>query len=143
MKTKRIASIVACLMLGICCLSGLTGCASADAANQVQLLTAAGFRAKTPQTPKQQEVFAAAPSYRVHRASVDGRTFYAFKDERNGVAYVGGEAEYQRFQQLALQKRIAQDNLMAAQMNRTMAMNWYGAWGYGGFPVGRPGAFWW
>lgn len=48
---------------------------------------------------------------------------------------------------LALQQQIAQDNIMAAQMNQTMAMNWYGAWGYGGYGgygrYGGPGrAFW-
>jgi hypothetical protein len=141
MKTHRILFIVACL-LGMCCLSGLTGCASMDASNQEALLSAAGFRVKTPQTPKQKEVYAAAPSYKVHRAAVEGKTFYAYKDEKNGVAYVGGEAEYQKYQQLATQKKIAQDNYMAAQMNQTMAMNWYGAWGYGGYRYGRPGVFW-
>jgi hypothetical protein len=141
MKTHHIANIITCL-LGMCCLTGLTSCASMDASNQESLLTAAGFRIKTPQTPKQQEVYAAAPAYKVHRATVDGKTFYAYKDEEKGVAYVGGEAEYQKYQQLAVQKKIAQDNYMAAQMNQTMAMNWYGAWGYGGYRYGRPGVFW-
>ncbi|RBP35361.1 hypothetical protein DES53_12228 [Roseimicrobium gellanilyticum] len=141
MKTIHFAPIIACL-LSMCCLTGLTGCASMDSSNQTSLLSAAGFRVKTPQTPKQLEVYAAAPSYKVHRATVDGRTFYAYKDEKNGVAYVGGEAEYQKYQQLATQKKIAQDYYMAAQMNQTMAMNWYGAWGYGGYRYGRPGMFW-
>lgn len=141
MKTHRIAPIVACLV-ATSCLSFLTGCASMDAANQEALLSAAGFRVKTPQTVQQKEVYAAAPSYKVHRATVEGKTFYAYKDEKNGVAYVGGEAEYQKYQQLALQKKIAQDNYMAAQMNQTMAMSWYGAWGYGGYRYGRPGVFW-
>jgi hypothetical protein len=141
MKSQCIASNLAGI-LGVCVLLGLTGCASMDSSSQTALLSAAGFRVKNPQTPKQLEVYAAAPAYKVHRASVDGKTFYAYKDEKNGVAYVGGEAEYQKYQQLALQKKIAQDNYMAAQMNQTMAMNWYGAWGYGGYRYGRPGMFW-
>lgn len=114
-------------------LSGVGGCARMDASNQRSLLVAAGFRARTPQTQRQRELFDAMPAYRVQRAVVDGRVFYVFKDERNGVAYIGGEAEYQRYQQLAVQQRIANANLMAAQMNRDVARGWYGAWGPRGF----------
>jgi acyl carrier protein phosphodiesterase len=60
---------------------------------------------------------------------------YAYKDEKNGVACVGGEAQYQRYQQLAVQQNIANQNLMAAQMQRDMAWGWHGAWGPG---VWRP-----
>lgn len=143
MKTHSISGIIACL-LAVCCAFSLSGCASMDASNQESLLTAAGFRIKTPQTPAQLAAYAEAPAYKVQRATVEGKTFYAYKDEKKGVAYVGGEAEYQKYQQLSLQKQIAQDNILAAQMNQTMAMNWYGAWGYGGY--GRYGgprrAFW-
>jgi hypothetical protein len=106
-----------------------------DASNQESLLTASGFRVFTPQTPKQKELYAAAPSYKVQRAETNGRVFYAYKDEDKGVAYIGGEAEYQRYQQLSIQKSIARDNYMAAQMNQQMAYGWYGAWG--------PRTFWW
>jgi hypothetical protein len=102
-----------------------------DARNQESLLSAAGFRARTPETAKQKELYAAVPAYKVQRASVDGKIFYAYKDEAKGVAYVGGEAEYRRYQQLAVQQRIARDNYEAAQMNRQMAWGWYGAYGYG------------
>ena len=144
MKTHPVSGILACLLV-LCCMLGLSGCASMDSSNQESLLTAAGFRIKTPQTPAQLQCYAEAPAYKVQRATVDGKTFYAYKDEKKGVAYVGGDAEYQKYQQLSLQKEIAQDNIMAAQMNQTMAMNWYGAWGYGGGygRYGGPGrAFW-
>lgn len=116
-------------------LVGVSGCASMDAPNQRSLLAAAGFRVHTPQTARQREIFEALPPYRVQRAIVKGKVFYVFKDERKGVAYVGGEAEYQRYQQLAIQQQIARDNYMAAAMNRDAAMGWYGAWG--------PRSFWW
>ncbi len=124
----------------LCCLLGLSSCASMDASSQEALLSAAGFRVKTPQTPAQQQAYAAAESYKVIRASVEGKTFYAYKQEKKGIAYVGGEAEYQRYQQLAIQKKIAQENYMAAQMNQMAAMNWYGAWGYRTWVGPRP--FW-
>ena len=113
----------------------VAGCAGVGSGNTTSLLTAAGFRARTPQTPKHQQIYAALPPYQVHRATVNGRTFYVYKDEKAGVAYVGREQEYQRYHQLAVQQQIAQNYYMAAEMDRAAAFGWYGAWG--------PRAFWW
>jgi hypothetical protein len=113
----------------------LTGCAGMESANTTSLLSAAGFRARTPQTPKQQELYAALPPYKVEHATVKGRAFYVYKDEKAGVAYVGHEPEYQRYRQLAVQQQIAQDYYMAAEMNSFYARGWYGAWG--------PRGLWW
>jgi len=114
----------------------LAGCASMTSANTESLLSAAGFRVRTPQTPKQQQIYAALPPYQVERATVKGKgVFYVYKDEKAGVAYVGREQEYQRYQQLAIQQQIAQERYMAAQMEADAAWQWYGAW--------RERAFWW
>jgi hypothetical protein len=114
----------------------VTGCAETESANTTSLLTAAGFRARTPQTPKQQQIYAALPPYQVERATVPGKgVFYVHKDEKAGLAYVGREQEYQRYQQLAIQQQIAQNYYMAAEMDRAAAWGWYGAWG--------PRAYWW
>ncbi len=67
--------------------------------------------------------------YQVERAAVKGKgVFYVYKDEKAGVAYVGREQEYQRYQQMA------QDQYMAAQMQADAAWRSCGAWG--------PRAFW-
>jgi hypothetical protein len=114
----------------------LAGCAGMTSANTTALLSAAGFRAMTPQTPQQQQIYAALPPYKVERATVKGKgVFYVYKDEKAGIAYVGREQQYQRYQQLAIQQQIAQDYYMAAEMDRAAAWQWYGAWG--------PRAFWW
>ena len=112
-----------------------TGCAGVGSGNTTALLSAAGFRARTPQTPKQQQLYAALPPYQVERATVKGHVFYVYKDEKAGIAYVGREPEYQRYQQLAVQQQVAQNYYMAAQMEQAAAWQWYGAWG--------PRAFWW
>jgi hypothetical protein len=108
----------------------LTGCASMTSANTESLLTAAGFRARTPQTAKQQQIYAALPPYQVERATVKGKVFYVYKDEKAGVAYVGREQEYQRYQQLAIQQQIAQNQIMAAEMEQQAALDWYGGFGF-------------
>jgi hypothetical protein len=113
----------------------VAGCAEMGSGNTTSLLTAAGFRARTPQTPKQQQIYAALPPYKVEHATVKGRAFYVYKDEKAGLAYVGHEQEYQRYRQLAVQQQIAQDYYMAAEMDRAAAWQWYGAWG--------PRGMWW
>src|SRR5437870_11940418 len=82
----------------------VAGCAGMDSGNTTSLLTAAGFRARTPQTAKQKQVYASLPAYKVHRATVNGKVFYVYKDEKAGLAYIGREPEYQRYQQLAVQQ---------------------------------------
>jgi hypothetical protein len=114
----------------------VAGCAEMGSGNTTSLLTAAGFRARTPQTPKQQQIYAALPPYQVQHATVPGKgVFYVYKDEKAGIAYVGREQEYQRYKELAVQQQIAQNYYMAAEMDRAAAFGWYGAWG--------PRAFWW
>ena len=114
----------------------VAGCAEMGSGNTTSLLSAAGFRVRTPQTPKQQQIYAALPPYQVQRAQVPGKgVFYVYKDEKAGVAYIGREQEYQRYQQLAIQQQIAQNYYTAVAMDRAAAYGWYGAWG--------PRAFWW
>jgi len=123
-------SIIALLAIGAA-VFGLTGCAAEMASgNTKSLLSAAGFRVRTPETPKQKEIYAQLTPYHVERATVPGHgVFYVYKYEDAGVAYVGREPEYQRYCNLATQQRIAQDQYMAAEMNRMYAYRWYGAWG--------------
>jgi hypothetical protein len=74
METVRISNIVVFLAR----VSGailLAGRASMTSDNTKSLLTAAGFRARTPQTPKQQQIYAALPPYQVERATVKGQVF--------------------------------------------------------------------
>ena len=108
----------------------LAGCAEMASSNTKSLLSAAGFRPKTPQTQVQKEVYAALTPYHVERATVPGKgVFYVYKDEEAGVAYVGREPEYQAYCKLAIQQRIAQEQYMAANMNAMYARRWYGAYG--------------
>src|SRR6185437_16026314 len=126
LPTSRIVMVLAAVIGTIL----FTGCAGVVSANTTSLLTAAGFRARTPQTPKQQQMYAALPPYQVERATVPGKgVFYVYKDEKEGLAYVGREQEYQQYQQLAIQQQIAQNYYTAAEMERAAAWQWYGAWG--------------
>jgi hypothetical protein len=135
MKTQRSQLNVILIFAAAVTALLLAGCAEVGSGNTTSLLTAAGFRAHTPQTPRQQQIYAALPSYQVERATLKGHVFYVYKDEKAGVAYIGREPEYQRYHELAVQQQIAQNYYMAAEMDRAAAFGWYGAWG--------PRALWW
>lgn len=108
---------------------GLIGCASMGSSNTKNLLSASGFKVKTPETAKQKELYASAESYKVQRISNEGKTLYAYKDEKSGTAYIGDEKAYQEYQRLSIQQNIASQQYQAAEMNRQMALGWYGAYG--------------
>ena len=135
MKTKSTILNIVLIFAAAAVALFVAGCAEMGAGNTTSLLSAAGFRARTPQTPQQQQIYASLPPYKVEHATVKGRSFYVYKDEKAGLAYVGHEPEYQRYRQLAVQQQIAQDYYMAAEMNRAAAWGWYGAWG--------PRGLWW
>jgi hypothetical protein len=129
MKTKLTRSSIILMFSAAAAALFAAGCAEMEATNTKSLLSAAGFQVRTPETARQKEIYAALPPYKVERGTVKGKTFYVFKDEKAGVAYVGREPEYQRYRQLAIQQQIAQDYYMAATMNSAWASGWYGAWG--------------
>ena len=137
MKAKIIL-LLSAMMAAI----GLVGCASVGSSNTKSLLAASGFREMTPETAKQKELYAAAPAYRVQRITANNKTFYAYKDEKNGTALVGNESNYQQYEKLDVQQRIAQQEYQAAEMRREAAYGWYGAYGggiYGPPAYGPPG----
>ena len=64
----------------------------------------------------------------------DGQPQYVYADpETCKCLYVGDEQRYQKFQELSLQKKIADEQLSAAQANRDASMNWglWDPWGWG------------
>lgn len=131
MKTKIIL-----LLAALAVATGLSGCASLGASNTRSLLTAAGFKERTPETAKQKELYAAAEPYKLQRINAKGKTLYAYKDEKAGTALIGDESNYQQYEKLAVQQRIAQEQYQAAEMRREAAYGWYGAYGYGYSPYG-------
>ena len=114
---NRPVAAITLLLLAI-----LVGCASWDAQNKESLLSAAGFRTRTPTTANQQAMFTRMTPYKVERRIRNGKVLYAYADKQNNVVYLGGENEYQKYRQLALQQSIAQDQIEAAQINEDASM---------------------
>jgi hypothetical protein len=133
MKTK-ITNSSLILIFVACGIIFFAGCASMETDKTQSLLSQAGFRTRTPQTAKQKELYAALPSNKLEHATVKGKGFYVFKDEKAGVAYVGGEPEHRRYQQLCMQQHVAQ--APEEEMNHPFARGWSNQWG-GGRDVAR------
>jgi len=92
------------------------------------LLAAARFRVLTPKTPRQKEIYAGLPAYKIERAHVHGTVIYVYKDEKAGIAYVGAKAEYERYRKLCAQRHLDPDFFAAHEMDPMYAHRWYGAW---------------
>jgi hypothetical protein len=121
MKT-RITNSSLILILAACGMIFFAGCASMQTNKTTSLLSAAGFRARTPQTAKQKELYTALPSNKLDHATVNGKGFYVFKDEKAGVEYVGGEPEHRRYQQLCMEQHVAQ--APEEEMNDFFSRSW-------------------
>jgi len=127
MKTK-ITNSSLIVILAASGVAFFAGCASMETNNNTKsLLSAAGFRVRTPHTAKQKELYAALPNNKVEHAILKGKVFYVFKDEKAGVAYVGGEPEHRRYQQLCTQQHVAQ--AAEEEMNPSLATKWNNQWG--------------
>ena len=110
---------------------GIAGCATSSPVNSPQTLLGAGFRGTTPETTRQKEIFASLPADKVERLTVNNQTLYIYKDESKGMALVGGEAEHQRYREMARQDRLAEGQYAAAQMDDALARSWSRAYGMG------------
>jgi hypothetical protein len=128
MKSRKLFPLS---LLLIAAVLGFTGCASLEAPNTESLLTAAGFKTKTPSTPRQTAFYNNLPDFKLQRSTIKGQVVYTYADKKNVVVYFGGEKAYQRYKQLALKQEIAEDQLSAAEMNEDASMDWdgWGPWG--------------
>jgi hypothetical protein len=137
MVRKRMAIRSTRLILPLLALGlGMTGCAAIrarQAAETEQVLAAAGFRMKPADTPEKLAHLQTLTPRKVVRYTRDAQPHYVYADpDTCKCMYVGDEQGYQKYQELCLQKQIADEQLAAAQANRDASMNWglWGPWGW-------------
>jgi hypothetical protein len=114
-------------VLAICGLV-LAACAAMESASQESLLQQAGFQSRTPTTEKQKAAYAALPAYKLHKGSREGRTVYAYKDEKAGVVWIGNKAQYAQYQALAKKAQLKEEKQVARDMDNDLVYRWYGSW---------------
>ena len=128
-------------MISVIALLALTlGCATTQTStqNKESTLVAAGFKTITPKTAAQQQKLQNLPPGKVAMINKKGKTYYIFPDAAHNQAYVGGPKEYQAYQQLRTENKLAKEDLEIAEMNQDEAMEWgaWGGWGAGWGPMG-------
>src|SRR5207244_4818205 len=126
--------------IAIVCTALVIGCATTQTTtqNRESMLVASGFKTITPKTAAQQQKLQNLPSGKVTMIQKRGKTYYIFPDPAQNRAYVGGPNEYQAYQQLRAEKKLAKENLETAEMYQDAEMDWggWGGWGAGWGPMG-------
>lgn len=113
----------------------LAGCATPlsqqqQAAQQEDLLTAAGFNLQMADTPQKLTQLQTLPAYQVRMRLRNEQPVYFYADPQYcQCLYVGDESNYQTYRRLAIERNIANEQYMAARMNEDSAMDW-GLWGW-------------
>jgi hypothetical protein len=101
----------------IAVVAGFSACAGTQVQNKESMLSAAGFRVRTPSTQEQWAMFNQMTPYKLERNTFKGKALYSYADKQKGVVYVGGDKAYQRYKQLGLQRSTAQNELEASYSN--------------------------
>jgi hypothetical protein len=130
------------------CTALLFGCATTQSSmqNRENMLVASGFKVITPKTTAQQQKLQNLPPGKVTMVQKGKKTYYIFPDPVQNKAYVGGPKEYQAYQQLRTENKLANEDLETAEMYQDAEMQWslWGGWGagFGSFgPMGGPGPY--
>jgi hypothetical protein len=142
MKLLRTVSLAA---IAAICTALFVGCATTNTStqNRESMLVAAGFKVITPKTAAQKQKLQNLPPGKVTRIQKKGKTYYIFPEPAKNLAYVGGPKQYQEYQQLRVENRLAQEDVESAEMYQDTAMEWSvwgggeGVWG----PMGGPEPF--
>jgi hypothetical protein len=114
MNKKESFGIYMSPLLIIAVVAGFSGCAGTQVQNKESLLTAAGFRTRTPSTQEQWAMYNQMTPYKLERNTFNGKTLYTYVDKQKGVVYMGGDKAYQRYKQLGIQQSLAQKELEAS-----------------------------
>ena len=112
MTTPRTVLILAAAIAA----SGCSVMRRHEARDTGDLLIAAGFRPKLTDTPARAEQLSAMPPLEMVSESNEGHVVYRYADPYScDCLYVGDEDAYREYERLTLQKKIADEQLAAAE----------------------------
>ena len=110
-------------------------CASiqnSEAMKTERVLAAAGFQMRLANTPEKLAKVEAMTQRKLVPHEKDGETMFVYADATAcKCVYAGTQQAHQRYQQLAIQQKLAKQAENTAAMNQDSAMDWdgWGGWG--------------
>ena len=100
--------LVAFKLMAVLVLLALTGCASTSQVQQTeQMLTQAGFKTIAASSDKQVQHLQTLPVDKLTMVKLKDKTIYVFPDPAHNQIYVGSLTEYQSYQQILGDSKIA------------------------------------
>jgi len=114
--------------------AGIAGCAAMrerEVRDVEDMLAAAGFVMKAADTPDKAANLQNLPPHQLVLQQRDGQPYYVYADpDVCKCIWAGDQKAFAQFQQLRIQKQIADAQLAAAQAYRDAAFNWnlWGPW---------------
>ena len=105
----------------------LTACAT-HLQKKESYLIEAGFRAVKPSTPEQIAHFQSLPSGHIRHEERKGQTLYMLADSSKNILLVGGESEYERYQEIMYAKEV-QPGKKADKFTKNLENIWNQGWG--------------
>src|SRR5215469_14210957 len=100
------------------CTALLVSCSSTQTTsqNRKSMLVASGFKVITPKTAAQKQKLQNVPPGNVTMIQKNGKTYYIFPDPAHNQAYVGRPKQYEQYQQLRAENKLAKENVEMADM---------------------------
>jgi uncharacterized protein YceK len=134
-KARQICILMK-VFLVLCVVFIFSGCAAIEQAQRAsteRLLSAAGFQPTPANTASRQKSLAALTPYKIERKLRGGAFYYLYAVPEQHLVYFGNQSAYGKYQELLIQREIANANMNAAQMNMSTAQQWndWGCWGAG------------
>ncbi len=130
---KRMGRVAAVTMLGAAALAGCAMMERQEVTDVERMLSAAGFQMKYADTPDKLAHLQTLTPMKLVPHNDGDRVRFVYADAKYcKCLFAGDQEDYQRYQQLAVQKSIADEQRQAAMMNEDAAMNWgmWGPWGW-------------
>ena len=129
---KRVIPLLAFFLILTACTTNLQ--------RKEQYLKEAGFRAVTPATTAQIAKVKAFPQGHIHQVSKKGKTLFLLADAKQNLLLVGGNTQFEKYQQLLYSKKINPEiaNEKAIRMEQAEWDEWGGYYGPMGGPFGGP-----
>ena len=106
----------------------LAGCATAQ--HTETFLNAAGFKVVAATTPRQEQRLKSLPPGKISTVLRNGKSYYVFPDAAHNRIYLGTPNEYQNYQQILADSKIAAQDRVDAELGAAGGDDWndWGSW---------------